>query len=92
MSSNININTWNSGLEDDLEDFQSLMALTITRKADIDTWMSLLLSKGNPDRSCVACDTRFEITTSRALQLINNGYEIVGRYLTGTTFKVLRDD
>ena len=44
--------------------------------------MSLLTSKGDPDRPCVACDTRFEITDARLATLKADGYEIVGRYLT----------
>ena len=34
--------------------------LPITKTADINTWMALLLSKDNPDRPATACDTRFE--------------------------------
>ena len=83
---------WNTELESAIREFQNDLKLTITGTANIDTWMSLLLSKGNPDRACTACDTRFEITASRAAELKNKGYQIVGRYLTGTTFKVLRDD
>ena len=44
--------------------------------------MSLLTSKGDPNRACKACDTRFEITAERLNLLKANGYEIVGRYLT----------
>lgn len=83
---------WNDTLVSTINEFQSDLKLTVTGTANIDTWMSLLLSKGNPDRTCTACDTRFEITASRAAELKNKGYTIVGRYLTGTTFKVLRDD
>lgn len=83
---------WDTDIEYYLREFQNDLKLTVTGKVDIDTWMSLLLSKGNPDRACSACDTRFEITTSRANELKAKGYNIVGRYLTGTTFKVLRDD
>lgn len=83
---------WSETLVSTIKEFQRDLKLTVTGTANIDTWMSLLLSKGNPDRSCVACDTRFEITSSRAAELKNKGYQIVGRYLTGTTFKVLRDD
>ena len=72
--------------------FQTDMALPVNGVADLNTWMSLLLSSGNPDRSALACDTRFEITTDRIAQLKNNGYQIVGRYLTGTDYKVLRPD
>lgn len=83
---------WTSLLETYVRNFQNDLKLTVTGKADVDTWMSLLLSKGNPDRTCTACDTRFEITSSRAEELKSKGYNIVGRYLTGTEFKVLRDD
>ena len=44
--------------------------------------MSLLTSKGDPNRLCVACDTRFEITAERLATLKADGYRIVGRYLT----------
>lgn len=44
--------------------------------------MSLLTSKGDPNRPCVACDTRFELTTQRLNTLKSNGYQIVGRYLS----------
>lgn len=84
--------SWNTLLEYHIREFQNDLRLTDTGKADIDTWMSLLLSKGNPDRSCTACDTRFEITSSRATELKSKGYNIVGRYLTGAESKVLRDD
>lgn len=79
-------------LADKVRVFQNDLKLKVTGKADIDTWMSLLLSKGNPDRACMACDTRFEITSSRATELKSKGYNIVERYLTGTDYKVLRDD
>lgn len=92
INANIYIPWWEPMLELELKNFQINLMLSVTGKADIDTWMSLLLSKGNPDRSCTACDTRFEITSSRANELKEKGYQIVGRYLTGTDFKVLRDD
>lgn len=83
---------WDLEVESYIRTFQTDMKLTVTGKADVDTWMSLLLSKGNPDRVCSACDTRFEITTSRANELKAKGYSIVGRYITGSNFKVLRED
>lgn len=83
---------WTTAVETAIKDFQKDLALPMTGKADINTWMSLLLSKGNPDRACTACDTRFEITSGRAAELKRKGYEIVGRYLTGGEFKGLRDD
>lgn len=62
--------------------FQERYAIAVTGSIDSTTWMSLLTSKGDPDRPCVACDTRFEITDARLATLKANGYEIVGRYLT----------
>ncbi len=91
-----NVSIYNTGWDGEIESyirtFQNDLKLTETGKADLDTWMSLLLSKGNDDRACSACDTRFEITTGRASELLARGYGIVGRYLTGTEYKVLRDD
>lgn len=81
---------WDIAVADKVEEFQTDMCITQSRKADTNTWMALLLSKGNPDRSCIACDTRFEMTESRLQYLKNHGYQIVGRYLTGGDFKELR--
>ncbi len=50
-------------------EFQDSMMLPITRMADTNTWMSLLLSKGNPDRPAIACDTRFEMIAERTLTM-----------------------
>lgn len=82
--------SWDQLLESMVKAFQKDMCLPVTGKADLNTWMSLLLSSGNPDRSATVCDTRFEITSERADQLIGMGYSIVGRYLTGGDFKQLR--
>lgn len=87
----VDSNQWDTLLSDVIEEFQGDLCLQETRICDTDTWMSLLLSKGNPDRSCVACDTRFEMTNLRLNYLNSNNYEIVGRYLTGTEFKVIRE-
>lgn len=84
--------TWDLLLETTVRTFQENMCIPKTGKADLNTWMSLLLSSGNPDRSATVCDTRFEITEARADQLISMGYTTVGRYLTGGDFKELRPD
>ena len=47
------------------------------------TWCALALSCGDTDRSANACDTCFEITAERAQVLKNNGFQVVGRYLSG---------
>lgn len=73
---------WTSHVTDAVKEFQQRHALPITGAADRTTWMSLLTSKGDPDRACIACDTRFEITDEFAKRLKSDGYQIVGRYLT----------
>lgn len=84
--------TWDQLLETNVRSFQKNMCIPETGKADLNTWMSLLLSSGNPDRIATVCDTRFEITEERADQLKRMGYTTVGRYLTGGDFKQLRPD
>ncbi|WP_435299705.1 glycoside hydrolase domain-containing protein [Timonella sp. A28] len=74
--------TWYSTLPVVIRKFQEDYAIAVTQQFDPTTWMSLLTSKGNPDRPAVACDTRFEITASRLATLKAEGYQIVGRYLT----------
>ena len=88
---NVLLDTWDTTLEEIITNFQREMCLPETGTCDLNTWMSLLLSKGNPDRACIACDTRFEMTTERLDYLVNNGYQVVGRYLTGGDFKELRE-
>ncbi|MEG2484840.1 MAG: DUF1906 domain-containing protein [Clostridia bacterium] len=72
--------------------FQSDLVLNVTGNLDVDTWMSLLLSKGNSDRACTACDTRFEMIQERINYVKNNGQTIVGRYINGGPYKELRED
>lgn len=74
--------TWTSSLASAVRSFQSTYALPVTGVVDPVTWMSLLTSKGDPNRACVACDTRFEVTDELAGFLKADGYQIVGRYLT----------
>ena len=67
-----------------LKDFQKKHALPVTGKGDIATWMSLMVSCGDPDRSALACDCATILTAEKAKTLYDNGYRYVGRYLTGT--------
>lgn len=50
----------------------------------ITTMMSLITSKGNTDRPSLACDTSTVLNQQQAKDLRSAGYQIVGRYLTGT--------
>lgn len=73
---------WNNQISDQVRRFQKDYALPVTGAVNPTTWMSLLTSKGDPNRACTACDTRFEITDELARHLKADGYKIVGRYLS----------
>lgn len=65
-----------------LKQFQKFSLLKETGTSDYQTWASLLVSTGDPERQGKACDCITEVTPERAKTLISAGYETVGRYLT----------
>ena len=73
--------SFDSALAEYVRAFQRFSQLSETGRADYQTWAQLLVSMGDPDRPATGCDTRFEITASRADWLYSNGYRVVGRYL-----------
>lgn len=79
--SNIN-GTFDNELSNVLKEFQSFTLLNQNGNADFQTWMSLLVSTGDPNRKGTACDGITEITPARAQTLVNEGYTTIGRYLT----------
>ncbi len=80
-----------NGVVNAVKNFQSFVKLDNDGIVGKQTWASLLVSYGDKNRKAHVCDTRHEITTERAKILKNNGYDTVGRYLTGGEFKELRD-
>ena len=74
---------WNNDLENTIREFQTEMCLPVTGICDLNTWMSLLLSKGNPDRSCNACDTVYGMRNDRLEVLASQGISTIGRYIVG---------
>lgn len=82
---------WNDTTARIVKKFQLDMSLKATGVVDFTTWMALLISYGDKNRSYTCCDTRFEITSKRLALLKTMGIKAVGRYLTGTDFKVLRN-
>lgn len=62
---------------------QSFLGLNRTGEAGVDTWMALLLSSGNPNMSVTGCDVSQTLSEEDAKILKNNGYDIVGRYISG---------
>lgn len=75
---------WDKELDLTISEFQKRYGLEESGKADVNTWMSLLLSKGNPDRTAQACDCSTILDAAKAKALYDAGYRCVGRYLTGT--------
>lgn len=61
--------------------FQKFTLLTPSGTADLQTWLSTLLSTGDPERKGKACDGITEVTPERAQTLKENGYKTIGRYL-----------
>lgn len=62
--------------------FQDFVALPVNGTGDYQTWCSLLVSNGDPDRRGAAFDCVTTVTTARAGTLFNAGYRVAGRYLT----------
>ncbi|KRL02076.1 glycoside hydrolase domain-containing protein [Liquorilactobacillus capillatus] len=55
-----------------------------TTTADLTVIKGLLTSNGNTDRDSIAFDTATRLTSGTVTKFKNAGFEIVGRYLTGT--------
>lgn len=66
------------------QSFERFVALPTRNTIDLDVWMALLTSTGNPNRDGTAADCSAIMTPSKVKALHNDGYSIVGRYLTGT--------
>lgn len=75
-----------------VEEFQAFSQLEINGMGDYQTWAQLLVSMGDPDRPVTGCDTRFEITPTRAEWLVANGYEAIGRYINDPPGSTLDKD
>lgn len=74
---------WNSEVSSILLQFQKDYGIAQTGVFDTDTWMSLFVSTGNPDRQGKACDCATILDDEKAQLLAHSGYTHVGRYLTG---------
>lgn len=69
-----------------IKQFQSKHCLPVLVKGEVclTTIMSLLTSRGNPDRNAYACDCATILNKQQAIDLKFAGYTHIGRYLTGT--------
>lgn len=68
-------------LKNAVAEFQKFVKLPADGVTGKQTWLSLLQSKGDPNRKGKACDCITEVTSARAKALKNAGYETIGRYL-----------
>lgn len=75
---------YDDALRKDLQAFQKEMALPVTGKGDKATWMSLLVTSGDPYRPALAADCAAILNKAKAENLYKEGYRYIGRYLTGT--------
>ncbi|GAA1590227.1 DUF1906 domain-containing protein [Kribbella hippodromi] len=67
---------------DQVRTFQLFVGLPLNGTGDYQTWSSLLVSNGDPERRGDACDCVTEVTAARAAALAQAGYRVVGRYLS----------
>lgn len=72
---------YGSGVKSVVMTFQEFTLLAADGIAGKQTWLSLLLSTGDPNRKGTACDCITTITPARGAALKAAGYETVGRYL-----------
>ncbi len=76
---------FDSDTEKALSDFQTLMGLEVTSKADLVTWLSLLTAPGDASRKAVAADSATILNEAKAKLLYTEGYRYIGRYLTNAS-------
>lgn len=91
-SINLSSLSWDTALQAAVKKFREDVNLTSEAKVDTNTWMALLLSKGNPDRTCTACDTNQRLDQDKINYLKTNGYYLVGRYLANSAKGITRDE
>ncbi|MBQ9913249.1 MAG: DUF1906 domain-containing protein [Clostridia bacterium] len=65
-----------------LSDFQTLMGMEVTAKAELATWLRLLTAPGDTSRSAEAADSATILDERKADYLYSEGYRYIGRYLT----------
>lgn len=63
--------------------FQTFCELDKTGEGNYQTWCSLLVSTGDPERPASGSDCMTPLNSDRAAALTDAGYKIVGRYIAG---------
>lgn len=67
-----------------IKSFQKMYALPENGNIDYTTWLSLLISCGDTDRSAKGCDCATIIDSTKMGSLLKNGYKYIGRYVSGS--------
>ncbi|MDS0525357.1 DUF1906 domain-containing protein [Clostridium sp. SHJSY1] len=80
-----------SGTKTAVIEFQKFICLISNGVVGAQTWASLFVSTGDKSRKGTICDCSNTITIKTAQTIKENGYKVVGRYLTGN-FKMTSDE
>lgn len=85
FSVSVNSSSFDSNLDNVLDDFaHSLLIPKQNNKINYTVIKSLLSSNGDTSRSAKGCDTATKLNSEQIQTIKNEGYEIIGRYLTNT--------
>ncbi|MEK4488030.1 glycoside hydrolase domain-containing protein [Psychrobacillus sp. FSL H8-0484] len=76
---------YGNGVKAVVAEFQRFVGLVADGIAGKQTWLSVLISTGDPNRKGTACDCITMITPAKAQALKSAGYKTVGRYLTNAS-------
>ncbi|SFO03883.1 Peptidoglycan-binding (PGRP) domain of peptidoglycan hydrolases-containing protein [Pseudobutyrivibrio sp. UC1225] len=79
-------------VETAVKNFQKFSNIITTGIANRQTWASLMVSYGDKSRKGKACDCMTPISKATAISLVNDGREVVGRYIVGGSNKILTLD
>lgn len=78
---------WNDTIKNIVLEFQNDYKIIKSGKIDYNTWMSLMISTGNPERASNACDTANTISKNERYKILQNlGIRAIGRYIVGDKF------
>lgn len=78
-----------AGVQKAVKNFQEFVGLSADGVAGKQTWASLLVSYGDKNRVGKACDCSTILDVEKINALVNNGREVVGRYIAGGVWKRL---
>lgn len=81
-----------SATQTHMQQFQQFVALPVSSGTNYATWAALLVSTGDPDRPVTGADTATQIDSARATTLYTNGFRVVGRYINGTTKRLMHNE